>query len=534
MEKQFRYPGTRPFQEDDRELFFGRNTDIEKLTELIVLEKLILLFSKSGYGKSSLLNAGVIPRLNEEEKFQTLSIRLNDPKRNPVELLAYHLESKIKESTFLESKFNITDELTTDTEAKLWYYAKSIQLAQKDSPALVLVFDQFEELFNYAPAEVNDFASEVANLLNQNLPLGVRQLFKKKIVANKVYFSKAETDHILEPLNIKVLFSLRSDRISLLNQLKGPIPAIFKKTYELQPLNESQALEAMLEPAEKAGDFASPVFTYSEDTIAKILSSLKDKENQRIETFQLQLICQHVEEQIIQKQIAHPTATKLEITAPELGNPADIFEEHYNTIINSLPDENQLQARILIEDKLIIGGNRVPLPESVITSEHQIPEQLLRTLVDKRLLRSEPNTVGGTSFELSHDTLVAPIQKTAQSRREKDAEKQAKKERAEKIKTQNRLRKTRLLLGVAVVFLVLALAAIFYAFDQTGKAEKQAATSKALLLNSTANDLLAKGFKTEALRVGQFAYTTALKASSHPPTPILSLLGNAFYSDIPL
>lgn len=528
MEKQYRYPGTRPFQENDRELFFGRKSDIEKLSELIVLEKQVLLFSKSGFGKSSLLNAGVIPRLKEVEKFQTLNIRLNDLERNPVELLNFYLKAKGKENDFLNSKFNIPNELKDDNAAILWYHAKSIQLAQREAPAFVLFFDQFEELFNYNKSEIEDFGRQIASLLNPHLPEKVRKLFQQKMEASKDYFTEAEIALLLAPLNLKVVLSLRSDRISLLNQLKGSIPAIFKKTYELQPLKKDQALEALLEPAQKQGDFASFPFIYSEDAKGLILSSLKDKEHQRIEAFQLQLICQHVEEQIIQKQTVNPQV-ELEVTASWLGEPQAIFEQHYNSIISSLPQESQLQAKVLIEDKLIIGGNRVPLPKSVIITAHQIPESLLKTLVDKRLLRSEPNTVGGISYELSHDTLVDPIQKTAQIRREKEAEIQAEKERAEKREIQRRLYNTRLLLGISIVALLMAIFAVVYAYIQYDKAEKQALTSQALLLNSTAKDLLAKGKNTEALRVGQFAYSLALNANIRPPNPILSLLEGAYY-----
>ncbi len=70
MEEQYRYPGPRSFTENDRELFFGRNKEIRKLTELMVIEKLAVLFGKSGYGKTSLLQAGVIPRLEEKEVHQ--------------------------------------------------------------------------------------------------------------------------------------------------------------------------------------------------------------------------------------------------------------------------------------------------------------------------------------------------------------------------------------------------------------------------------------------------------------------------------
>ncbi|MCL6257469.1 hypothetical protein M3O96_00095 [Aquiflexum sp. TKW24L] len=514
MEKQYRYPGTRPFQEDDRNLFFGRNEDIEKLTELIVLEKMVVLFSKSGYGKSSLLNAGVIPKLKEVENFQTLSIRLNDPERNPVELLGFHLENKIEQSCFLNSKFNIPVELPDDFSAKLWYYAKSIQLSHKVSPELVLIFDQFEELFNYSPTQVKDFASELATLLNPNLIPSVRSLFKQKITDSREYFTKEETELLLEPLHLKVVFSLRSDRISLLNQLKDSIPAVFKKTYELQPLKETPAREALLEPAGKEGDFISPKFSFSLDAQELILNSLIDKEKKSIETFQLQLICQHAEEKIIQKQKDHPNSTQLELTAAELGQPEDIFENHYNTIIGSLPAESQLKARILVEDKLIIGGNRVPLPESVIITEHQISGDLLQTLVNKRLLRSEPNTVGGMSFELSHDTLVAPIQKTARIRRLREAEERAEREQVEKIEIQKRLHaeenlrkkataakiRANILSYVSITLLIISGFLAYWSNESKNKAEKATFAANISLITSQQSLLLALEQKSERLK----------------------------------
>ena len=61
-----RYPGVKPFETSERALFFGRDRDIEDLLDLIWLEKLVVLFGKSGYGKSSLINAGILPEISEE------------------------------------------------------------------------------------------------------------------------------------------------------------------------------------------------------------------------------------------------------------------------------------------------------------------------------------------------------------------------------------------------------------------------------------------------------------------------------------
>ncbi|MBK8194997.1 MAG: hypothetical protein IPK76_17970 [Lewinellaceae bacterium] len=63
--RHLRYPGVRPFETSEKHLFFGRSRDIEELYDLILLERLTVLFAKSGYGKSSLLKAGVIPRFTD-------------------------------------------------------------------------------------------------------------------------------------------------------------------------------------------------------------------------------------------------------------------------------------------------------------------------------------------------------------------------------------------------------------------------------------------------------------------------------------
>jgi len=62
---QYRYLGVKPFTTEERNLFFGRDEDIEKLFKVIELEKLVVLYGKSGYGKSSLINAGLKPVLSE-------------------------------------------------------------------------------------------------------------------------------------------------------------------------------------------------------------------------------------------------------------------------------------------------------------------------------------------------------------------------------------------------------------------------------------------------------------------------------------
>lgn len=61
------YRGILPFRYADRDRFFGWEREIKDLTAKILLYRLVVVFGESGAGKSSLLNAGIIPALQREE-----------------------------------------------------------------------------------------------------------------------------------------------------------------------------------------------------------------------------------------------------------------------------------------------------------------------------------------------------------------------------------------------------------------------------------------------------------------------------------
>ena len=57
------WPGLAPFIEDQSEFFHGRDAEIRALARFMERKALTVLFGQSGLGKSSLLMAGVFPRL---------------------------------------------------------------------------------------------------------------------------------------------------------------------------------------------------------------------------------------------------------------------------------------------------------------------------------------------------------------------------------------------------------------------------------------------------------------------------------------
>ena len=435
MSKQYRYPGARPFDTAQQHIFFGRSTDVDALERLLALEQLVVLYGKSGLGKSSLLNAGLLPRAEANLKLQPQTIRFGAfTKDNPATPLD---KSKARIET---PPSTLLDSIHPDDGNSLWYHLKSRQLAQDDArgQGFLLVFDQFEELFTYPEDAVRNFAQQLSEALFTTIPDRYRAQLKLHIEQNPDFLSAADLERLHTPFRLKVLMAIRSDRMELLNRLKAFLPQVMDNLHELSALNPEQAEAAILSPAFSPGDFASPPFDYEDPALDQLLDFLSEGGTEPIESFQLQILCSHLEQEVVIKQ-----GRRL-ITRADLENPADILENYYLLRIGEIPDEaDRLAARHLIEDGLIFEEEerRISLYEGQVLRDYGIRPELLRQLLDTHLIRSEPSLRGGYTYELSHDTLVAPVLRAKSIRLEAERIRQQKLAKQEQEKALAELRK---------------------------------------------------------------------------------------------
>lgn len=495
---QYRYPGTLPFTADDRNLFFGRDEDITNLSQFCSLENLIVLYGKSGLGKTSLLNAGVVPRLCETENYESIDVRfyayLPENDTSPTETLRQKITERISFDNFLWKKVlklpgvedisPVAETGTSKIPEDLWYYFKGLQIQKGEKEAFLIVFDQFEELFTYPDTSIALFAKELSSLLNVRAPQYIRDTVKKRLKAGDDFISREEMGLLYKPLNIKVAIAIRSDRMSFLNLLKDYLPDILKKTYELKPLDIHQAKDAILLPTKKEGNFASPIFTYEESALNGILSYLSKNGKQKVESFQLQLLCQFAEKAVI--DAVKSNHEKRRLTRGDFGEFDTIFKRHYDSLIGEIKDDSgRKAAQKLIEDHLIVEGNRVALPEIVITNRHNIPPNILQKLVNSRLLRAEPNTTGGFSYEISHDTLVFPILEARRLRLEIEEKERVEQERREELrKMREKQRRQLTIIAIVAVAAIVSIGLAIYGFWQKHKAQNLANRSLELLKTS--------------------------------------------------
>ena len=451
----YRYPGVKPFEKEDAKLFFGRERDCTDLYDMICREKLVVLFAKSGYGKSSLIKAGLIPSLldhpNHELDNNTgeeslvpnvpIYIRFNlysqtNKMQSPCDKIITRLKEELSDVTadttltsfFQEKKIN----------ESLWTHLKSLQT--NTPKKIYLIFDQFEEFFSYPLEEQSKFQTELSGLLYTQIPQAVRDLMTDadRALKNKLH----------QKLQVNTLFSLRSDRIHLLNNMREQLPAILNIRYELNALSVEQAHASIVEPARL--DLPSFIlqkrFEYGPEALSKILSELSKSTKEdiatfepigQVEAFQLQIVCQTIEQNLISQMKSSGGKQETFVGLDDLPEFEKIYEQYYSSKLEDLNAEDERKtAHLLLEEELVIGEDfsdvrrismdRALLLETMQANHHlQVTDQLLDYLEDKFLLRRE-NISGHAHYELSHDLLLAPVVKSRDEARKKVAEQEAK------------------------------------------------------------------------------------------------------------
>ncbi|MCD4725367.1 MAG: tetratricopeptide repeat protein [Bacteroidales bacterium] len=432
-----RYPGITPFSSEQKNIFCGRDNDVNKLYKLILLRDQVLLYSESGMGKTSLLNAGVLPLLSDnfipiqirffaydKEDFENLQFPVNtvlaafkESIKNSAAIQALLKDSAQRDKsivTFEDLKDTILDDIISGESyvKTLWYYFKKLQISilskdrsKKEPYQFILLFDQFEELFTYPDDLATQFKDQLYELTRVDVPDEIMQF-----IHDKPEFEESDDiDCLYKKLHIKTVYAIRSDRIDQLNNLTDKIPDIQNVFHYLKPLDSKQAKQAIILPAGKSPEdpnaFLSPEFQFEPQAINKLLNALSDDGKQSIEASQLQIVCQKIEDIAKQKSKKITHQGPVIISEDDLPDFKDIFLQFYYESINKTDQPEE--ASKFIENHLIKEGHRISLDERSLPKE--IKRKTLKTLLDTYLLRCVPNSVGGVSYELSHDTLVKPI-----------------------------------------------------------------------------------------------------------------------------
>ena len=369
------FRGLMSFREDDAPYFFGRETESQELAALVKEHRSVLLVGASGSGKSSIVNAGLLPVLRSAPDGAVWMVLTLRPEADPLASLARSIASVQREQS---NAANIEIEagrlrrhMAEDPVSSRGMFARLIaehvvrtpQAGQIAPTHVLVIVDQLEELFTLVDDEA------------------VRLRFVEELAAA----ASATT------LPIHVLAGFRADyyhrltQVPLLNQL-------FRKGQLNVGAMEPAALRRVVEqPAAKAG------LRFEEGLIRTILDDMRGGGDA------LPLL-EFLLDQLW--QAARPDRSRI-LTREHyerVGGVQGAIARYADEVYLSLPEADQDQLHTLLVSRLVRVGDEELDSRKPLVGLAALPvaeRRLIELLATKRLL-----TVSDDRAELVHEALL--------------------------------------------------------------------------------------------------------------------------------
>ena len=438
--------GLSSYTEENRANFHGRDEEAAELARRVQRKLLTVLFGQSGLGKTSLLRAGLVPRLRGEG-YCPVYVRVDYSPDSPAP------SEQIKQAIFraTEAAGHWSRPGSAVEGESLWEFLHHrgdlLRDASGSTLLPLLIFDQFEEIFTLAQADdagrlrAKRFLDDLADLVENRPPAELeRRLEEDDAVAEDYDFARAD---------YRILIALREDYLAHLESVKGAMPSITQNRMRLARMTGAQALSAVVNPG---GRLVSQEVA---ESIVRFVAGGAELANAEVEPSLLSLICREL-------NTVRLAQGRAEISADLLAGSRDsILTEFYERALADQPPG----VRRVIEDELLTeSGYRESLAEErvskALAAAGAAPDALA-TLVDRRLLRIEER-LDMRRVELTHDVLCGVVRSSRDLRHEREARDEAERrlatQKEREAQTHRTLVRTRMVAGVCAALMVVALA----------------------------------------------------------------------------
>ena len=376
------YIGPRPYTRDEGEKMGGREKEISHLLNLLIADRIILLHAPSGAGKTSLVQAGLIPRLEEEEDFWVSPPMRVHREPESGELLQKCNRYLLSLLLSLEEARPEGEQLSDEELAALdlaSYLEKHLpeEAEERDQ---VFIFDQFEEILTVDPFDE----------------------------AGKIEFFN-QVGQTLRDRGRWALFIARDDYVARLEPYLLPIPSQLSNTFRLDLLRVPEALQAIRRPVAKArfavDDGEEPLVIHFQEEATETLVDRLRQNTPYVEPVILQVVCLRLWEDLARDGRLDDGLIDLE-DMEELVDVSHALSAYYSGSVARTAERtvaSERQVRDWVEDKLI---NKQGVRTLVLLADED--QAIARELVDAHLVRVEERR-GSAWAELAHDRLVDPV-----------------------------------------------------------------------------------------------------------------------------
>jgi WD40 repeat protein len=384
------WPGLAAYTEADRAYFFGRDNEAEELARRIRRERLTVLFGQSGLGKTSLLKAGLFPRLRAAD-LQPIYLRLDYTAQ------ARPLSEQVLAAITAVIHSEALDAPVPSPGEGLWAYFHRSNL-EWWSPrnrllTPVLVFDQFEEIFTLGRTHLRasqTFLDELADLIENRQP---------EQAPEQAVLDGQDNSHVFG----KLLLSFREDFLPDFEALKGRIHSLFLNRVRLERLSGEAACSVL---QESGGHLLAPGL--AQDIVRFVAAEKKPRPlpELTVEPALLSVVCRELNERRISRHAERIGADMLELGQHEILR---------DLVGRALTDQPAALVEELEEHLLTDGGHRAQYPLQDLIQRAGVGPDAIYALVTQRILRVEPR--GEVEWvELTHD-LLAPVVRENRDRR---------------------------------------------------------------------------------------------------------------------
>lgn len=336
------------FGEKDAHTFAGREHEVSEVVARIVAGRAMVLYGRSGLGKTSLLQAGVFPELVRRGWVPVYARLREQPLTDVLRSLEAHgLGVQAREGDSLH------EVLRSRPSDGMW----------------VLVFDQFEELFTR-------FREQAAT----------RKAFMRQV-------AQVVADRTLE---VHVVFSLREDYLAELDEFVHEIPELQENRYRLRALSAFGARQAIARPLLDSG------LRFDRRLLVRLVNELSAFD---FDPTVLQIICTEVYRQARKRTPEGPPELALR-DLEGLGGVQGIFETYLKEVTAQIPERLELLARLILDTLITAERTRRPVTVELLlkadfSALREDVQEVLDILVHQRLLRPS-----GEWYELVHERLV--------------------------------------------------------------------------------------------------------------------------------
>ncbi len=434
------------YSEETLAYFHGRDEETGELCRRVQRKLLTVLFGQSGLGKTSLLRAGIVPRLRAEG-FCPVYVRIDYAPQSPTP--SEQIKQAIMKAASVAGAW--TRPGTAIEGESLWEFMHHRDDLLRDADGRVLmpllIFDQFEEIFTLGHADdagrlrAKQFLEDLADLAENRPPAALEARIEND--------DNAAEDFDFARADYRVLIALREDYLAHLEGVKTIMPSITQNRMRLARMTGAQALSAVVKPGGKL------VSQEVAESIVRFVAGGSELANAEIEPSLLSLVCREL-------NTVRQTQGRAEISADLLAGSRDtILSEFYERTLADQP----AGVRRVIEDELLTeSGYRESLAEErvikALAAVGAAPDALA-TLVDRRLLRIEER-LDMRRVELTHDVLCSVVLASRNLRQEREARDAAQAQLAaqqeREAATHRALVRARMVASVCAVLMLIAVA----------------------------------------------------------------------------